>query len=82
MGMTIINFWKIFPYGAKREHNGRLIGIREFLEQLALYCFNKKFSTDNGTPEKKTPPLDEVNEEETFSTSLVLNFSSSVSPST
>ena len=43
MGMTITNFCKQFRYVVKIDHHEKLIGIREFLEQLALYCFNNTF---------------------------------------
>ena len=57
MGMNITNFWKIFRYGVKIDHYEKLIGIREFLERLALDFSNNHFSTDTGTPEKNIPPL-------------------------
>ena len=43
MGMTITNFCKQFRYVVNIDHHEKLIGIREFLEQLALYCFNNTF---------------------------------------
>ena len=82
MGMTITNLWKLFCYGVQRDHYEKLIIIREFLEQLTMYCFNNPFSTDTGNPEKKTYPLDEVDERETVSTYCALHFSSYVSMST
>ena len=82
MGMTITNFCKPFRYGLKRDHYEKLIGIREFLEQLALDCFNNIFSTDTVTPEKNITPLDEVNEGEIVYNCCALHFSSYVSPST
>ena len=60
MGMTITNWWKLFRYGVNRDHYDNFIGIREFLEQLALDCFKNPFSTDTGTPANNIPPLDEV----------------------
>ena len=57
MGMTITNCWKLFCYGVKRDCCEKSIGIREFLEQLALDCFNNTFSTDTWYPDKEhTPP--------------------------
>ena len=50
MEMTINNFWKLFCYGVKRDHYDRLIGIGEFSELLAQYCFNNPFSPYIGTP--------------------------------
>ena len=82
MGMTIINFWKIFCYGVKRDHYDKLIDIREFLGRLALDCFNNPFSTDTGTLENNIPLLDEVDDGETVSTCRALHFSSSGSCST
>ena len=82
MGMTITNFWKLFRYGVKRYHFENLIGIREFLEKLSLDCFNNPFLTDTWTPEKNIPPLDEVDEGDTVSTWISLNFSISVYLST
>ena len=76
VGMNITDFWRLFLYGIKRDHYEKLIGIREFLEWLALYCFNNPFSTDTGAPKKK-PFLDEVDDEETVSTFHALHFSSS-----
>ena len=35
------HFWKLFRYVVNRDHYDKLICIREFLEQLAHYCFNK-----------------------------------------
>ena len=58
MGMAITNCWKLFRYGVKRDHYGKLVGIREFSERLALNCFNNPFSTDTGTTAKNIPPLD------------------------
>ena len=82
MGMTITNCWKLFRYVVKRDHYDKLIGIREFSEQLAQDCFNNKSSPDRGTPEKNIPPLDEVDDGDTVSTCLALQFSSCISPST
>ena len=48
MGMAITNCWKLFRYGVKRDHYGKLVGIREFSERLALDCFNNTISTDTG----------------------------------
>ena len=68
MGMTINNFWKLFRYGVNRYHYDKLIGIREFSDQLSQYCFNNNVSTDIGTPAKNIPPLDEVDDGDTVST--------------
>ena len=59
-----------------------MIGIIEFLEQLALDFSNNPFSNDTGTPEKNVPPLDEVDEGKTFYTCSEIHFFSSYSPST
>ena len=56
MEMTIPIFWKLFWYGVKRCHYEKLIGIREFSEWLAIYCFNNTFSTCTETPENNIPP--------------------------
>ena len=77
-GWLSLNF---LSYGVKRDHYDKFIGIREFLEILALDCFKKPFSNDTRTLENNIPPLDEVNEGQTVSTCLVLHFSSSISPS-
>ena len=68
MVMNITNFWKLFCYGVKRDHYKKLIGIREFSEQLAQDCFNNNFSPDRGTPAKNIPPLDEVDNGDKVST--------------
>ena len=81
MGMTITNGWKLFRYGVKRDNYDKLIGIREFLERLAQYCFNNKFSTDRGNLSNNIPPLDEVDAGDTVSTCRALQFSSFISPS-
>ena len=57
MGMTITNGWKLFRYGVKRDHYEKIIGNREFSEQLSQDCFNNRFSTDSGTQGKNIPPL-------------------------
>ena len=81
IGMTITNFWKLFRCGVKRDHYEKFIGIREFLERLAIDCFNSPSSTDTGTLSKNIPPLDEVDEGQTFSTSGALHFYSYIYPS-
>ena len=81
MGITITNCWKLFCYGVKRDHYEKLIGIREFSERLAKYCFNNKFSPDRETSEKNTPTLDDVDYGDTGSTCRALQFSSCISPS-
>ena len=43
MGTTSNNFWKLFCCGVKRYHYEKLIGIREFPEQLSKYCLNNHF---------------------------------------
>ena len=82
MGMTITNCWKLFRYGVKRDHYEKLIGIKEFSERIAHDLFNNPFSTDRGTPAKKTPPLDEVDDGDTVSTCRAIHFSSCISLST
>ena len=62
MGMTITNFCKQFRYVVNIDHHEKLIGIREFLEQLAIYFFKNTFSTGTGNPSKNTPPLDDSDE--------------------
>ena len=74
MGMNITNFWKLFRYGVKRCHYEKLIGIREFLERLAIDCFKNPSSADTGNPAKNIPPLDEVNEGQTVYTCRALHF--------
>ena len=81
MVMTIINCWKLFRCGVKRDHYAKLIDIRELSERLAQDCFNNKFSYDSGTPAKNIPLLDEVDDEDTVSTCRSLQFSTSISPS-
>ena len=81
MGTTITNIYIYIRYGVKRDYNEKLIGIKEFLEQLSLDCFNYPFSTDTGTPEKNIPPLGEVDDGETVFTCRVIIFSSSASSS-
>ena len=48
MGMTITNCWKLFHYGIKRENYYKFIGIRYFLELLAMDFFSNTFTTDTG----------------------------------
>ena len=81
MGTNITNCWKLFCYGVKRDNYNKLIGIREFSERLAQYCFNNKFSPDRGTPAKNIPPLDEVDDGYTVYTCRALHFSIFISPS-
>ena len=76
MGMTITKLWKLFRYGVKRDHYEKLISIREFLDQLNLDFFNNPFSTYTGTLENNTPPLDKLDEGETFSNCRELHFPS------
>ena len=82
MEMTINNFWKLFSSGVKIDQYGKLFGIREFSEQLALYLFNNPFSTDTGTPAKNIPLLYEVDDGKKVYTFHALHFSSSSSCST
>ena len=56
MGININNCWELFRYGVKRDYYDKLIGIREFSERLAQYCFNNKFSSDRWTLAKNMPP--------------------------
>ena len=81
MVITITNCWKLFRYGVKRDHYDKLIGIIESSERLAQDCFNNKFSSDRGTPEKNILPLDEVDYGDTFSIFRALQFFSCISPS-
>ena len=78
MEMNITHFWKMSPYGVKRYHYKKLIGIREFLEKLAQNISNNHISPDTGTPAKNIPPLDEVDGGDTFSTCRALHFSSCI----
>ena len=77
MGMTITIFWKLFFYGIKRDHYDKFIGIREFLERIAMDCVSNPFTTDTGTPEKNIPSLGEIYNKGTVSTCWSLNYSSS-----
>ena len=81
MLITITNLWKLFCCGFKIYHYDKLIVIRELLKLLALDCFSNPFSTDNRTPANNIPPLDDVDEVETFSTCHALYFSISISTS-
>ena len=54
------NCWELFRYGVKRNHYKNFIGIREFSEQIAAYCFNITFTTDTGYPENNITSLDET----------------------
>ena len=65
MYITITDLCKIFCYGVQSDHYDKLIGIRDFLELIALDCFINTFPTYTGTPAKNIPPLDEVDELET-----------------
>ena len=56
MEINITTFWKLFCYGIKRNHYDKLIGIKEFLKQLAQGCFNNNFSPDRGNPSNNIPP--------------------------
>ena len=60
IGMKITNCWKLFCYGVKRYHYNKFIGIREFLEKIAVDCFNNNFTTDTWTPEKNIPSLGDI----------------------
>ena len=81
--MTITNFWKLFCYGVKRDCCEKLIGIRAFLERLALHCFNNHFSTDTWYPDKEhTLPLMRLMKERQFVLAVYFNFSISDFPST
>ena len=77
MGTTITNSWKLFCYGVKTDRYNKFIGIREFLERIAVGCFNNPFTTDTGTPEKNIPSLDDIDNEGTIPTCWILNYSSS-----
>ena len=52
-GGAITIFWKLFFYGVKRYQYEKFIGTREFLEQIAVDCFNNNFTIDTGIPENK-----------------------------
>ena len=58
--VTITNIWELFFYGVKRDHYDKFIGIREFLERIAIDCFCNTFTTDTGDPEKNIPSLDGI----------------------
>ena len=75
------NSWKLFRSGVKIDHYSKLIGIRESSKRIAHDCFNNTFSPDRGTPEKNTPPLDDINCGDTVSTCRELHFSSCIYPS-
>ena len=81
MVMNINNGRKLFRYGFNRYHYEKLIGIREFSEQLAQDCFNNTFSPDRGTPSNNIHPLDEFNSGDTVSTCCALDFTSCIYPS-
>ena len=81
MVITITNFWKLLCYGVKRDHCDNFIGIREFLEQLALDCFNSFLQLTPGL-HKNIPLLDEVNNGDTVPNLHVIHFYSSASSST
>ena len=68
MGMTINNCWKLCRYGVKRYHYCKFIGISNFLEQLAIDCFNNTISTNTVTLENNIHRLDEVYDRDTVST--------------
>ena len=53
MRITITNCWKLFSFGVTRDFCEKSIGIREFLEKLALDCFNNPFSADTWYPDKE-----------------------------
>ena len=82
MGMNINYSWKLFSYGVERDHYYKLIVNREFLERLALYCFNNNLSTDTVAPENNITTLDEIDEGDIVSTCHVHHFSSYISIST
>ena len=82
MGMIITNLWKLFFWGVKRDHYEKLIGIREFLERLALDFFNNNFTANTGAQAKNITLLEEVDDRETVCTYCSINLSSSDSLST
>ena len=82
MKITITNLCKLFLYGVQRDHYENIIGIRDFLELIALDCFNNSFSTYTETPAKNIPLLDVVDEVETVSNYCELLFVGSIYPST
>ena len=82
MYSTINNLCKLFCYGVQIDHYEKIIGIRDFLELIALDCFNTPFSNYTGIPVENIPLLDEVDELETVSNYCSLPFSGSIYPST
>ena len=74
MGTTITNFCKLFFYGVKIDHYDNFIGIRGFLERLAMDCFSNPFTTYTGAPEKNIHSFDEIDNEGNVSTCQVLNY--------
>ena len=77
MRMTITNCWKLLLYGVKRDYYNKFIGIREFLEQIPVDCFNDNFTTDTGVPEKNIPSLDYIDNKVIVYTYQSLNYASS-----
>ena len=78
MGMTIINLWKLFRYGDKTDHYYKLVGIREFSEQLSIDCFNNPLTTDTATM-KKNPLLGYIDNGKKVSTFRSIHFTISIS---
>ena len=68
MSMKITSCSKIFFNGVKRDHYDKFIGIREFLEQIAMDCFSNYVTIDTGTLKKIIPFLDKIDNEVTVST--------------
>ena len=77
MGATITNCLKLFRYGVKREHYGKLIGIREVSEKIAVDCFNNNLTRDTGIMENTIPYLDGIDNKGTVYTCRRLNYSRS-----
>ena len=73
----ITNCWKLFCYGVKRYHYDKFIGIRKFLELIAVDCFNNNFTTDTGNLANNIPSLDNIDNEGTVHTCRRLDYSSS-----
>ena len=63
-------------YGVQSDHYENIIGIRDFLELIALDFFNNRLSTYTGTLAKNIPLRDEVDEIETVSNFCSPHFSS------
>ena len=72
--MTIKILWGLFCYGFKRDHYEKYIGIRKFLQQLSLDCFNNCFTTDSVTLAQNMPLLHEVGDGDIVLTGCSIHF--------